>query len=122
MQDCIDNCGCGYSTQGAIKNLFGHLDKFAMELDIIVKMNSVLTSAPPIPDTTKTPFTDDEIKVVWKAKNKDWVDSVLVFLYMGWRISELLSIKTAKVDLDQKIIVSGTKTKNGKDRIVPISG
>ena len=27
MQDCIDNCGCGYSTQWAIKNLFGHLDK-----------------------------------------------------------------------------------------------
>lgn len=27
MQDCIDNCGCGYSTQWSIKNLFGHLDK-----------------------------------------------------------------------------------------------
>jgi hypothetical protein len=34
MQDCIDNCGKGYSTQGAIKNLFGHLDKFALELDV----------------------------------------------------------------------------------------
>ena len=28
MQDCIDNCGRGYSTQGAIKNLWGHLDRF----------------------------------------------------------------------------------------------
>lgn len=120
MQDCIDNCGCGYSTQGAIKNLFGHLDRFAMELDIIVKMNSILTSAPPIPETSKVPFTDDEVKTVWKVKEKEWVDSVLVFLYMGWRISELLSIKIEKVDLDQKIIVSGTKTKNGKDRVVPI--
>ena len=27
-------------TQGAIKNLFGHLDRFAMELDVIQKMYS----------------------------------------------------------------------------------
>ncbi len=120
MQECIDQCDCGYSTKGAIKNLFGHLDKFAMELDIIVKMNSILISAPPIPDTTKVPFTEDEINAVWNIHQKDWVDSVLVFLYMGWRISELLSIRTEKVDLDQQIIISGTKTKNGKDRIVPI--
>ena len=37
MQECIDNCGFGYSTQRTIKNLFVHLDKFAMELDIISK-------------------------------------------------------------------------------------
>jgi len=34
MQEIIDGCGCGYSTQGAIKNLFGQLDSYAMELDI----------------------------------------------------------------------------------------
>ena len=37
MQDCIDNCGCGYSTQWAIKNLFGHLDRYALEMDVINK-------------------------------------------------------------------------------------
>ncbi|GHV42768.1 hypothetical protein FACS189490_12440 [Clostridia bacterium] len=31
MQECIDDCGAGYSTQSAIKNLFGHLDRFALE-------------------------------------------------------------------------------------------
>lgn len=120
MQDCIDKCGCGYSTKAAIKNLFGHLDDFAMELDIIVKRCSDLTSSPPIPDTKKTPFTDDEVTAVWKLQGQDWVDSILVFLYMGWRISELLSIKTANVDLVELTITAGTKTRNGKNRIVPI--
>lgn len=94
MQECIDGCGKGYATQAAIKNLFGHLDKFSMELDIIVKCNSALTTAPPIPETSKTPFTDDEVTAVWKIQNTEWVDSILTFLYMGWRISELLSVKT----------------------------
>lgn len=120
MQECIDNCGKGYSTQGAIKNLFGHLDKFALELDIIFKSNSTLISAPPIPDTKKKPFTDDEVTAVWSIQGQEWVDSVLVFLYTGFRISELLGIETAKVNLEDETIKGGTKTRAGKDRIVPI--
>lgn len=119
MQECIDKCGFGYSTQSAIKNLFGHLDKYALELDIIVKKNSDLISAAPIPETKKIPFTDDEVDAVWKV-NHPWVDSVLTFLYMGWRISELLSIRTEDVDLEAGTITAGIKTRNGKNRIVPI--
>jgi integrase len=120
MQDVIDNCGCGYSTQWAIKNLFGHLDKFALEIDVINKSYAQLTTAEPIPETSKMPFTDKEVKAVWKIKDQEWVDSVLVFLYTGFRISELLAIKTANVDLVAGTIQGGTKTKAGKDRIIPI--
>jgi integrase len=120
MQECIDSCGKGYATQGAIKNLFGHLDRFALELDIIVKCNSTLISALSIPDTDKKPFTDDEITAVWSIQGQEWVDSVLVFLYTGFRISELLGIETANVNLEEETITAGVKTKAGKNRIVPI--
>jgi len=120
MQDVIDSCGCGYSTQWAIKNLFGHLDKFALEIDVINKSYAQLTTAEPIPETSKQPFSDKEVKSVWKIKDQEWVDSVLVFLYTGFRISELLAIKTANVDLVAGTIQGGTKTKAGKDRIIPI--
>lgn len=120
MQDCIDGCGCGYSTQWSIKNLFGHLDRFAMELDVIQKMYSPLISAEPIPETSKQPFTDGEVASVWKIADQEWVDSVLVLLYGGWRISELLGLKAEDVDLEKKLITAGVKTKSGKGRIVPI--
>lgn len=120
MQDCIDNCGCGYSTQGAIKNLFGHLDRFAMELDVIQKMYSTLTTAAPVPETSKVPFTDDEIEKLWTIQNQEWVDTVLILLYSGWRITELLTLKSENVDLEHGTMKGGIKTRNGKDRIVPI--
>lgn len=120
MQDIIDNCGYGYSTQWAIKNLFGHLDKFALEIDIINKSYAQLTTAESIPETNKKPFTDEEIAQLWRCKNEPWVDSILIFLYTGLRLSELLSLETAKVDLSAKTIKGGTKTKAGKNRIVPI--
>lgn len=120
MQDCIDGCGCGYSTQWAIKNLFGHLDKYALELDVINKSYSQLTTAAPIPETKKQPFTDEEVNALWKLQDQEWVDSVLFLLYTGFRISEMLTVESNNVDMDAGTIKGGVKTKAGKDRIVPI--
>lgn len=120
MQDCIDSCGCGYSTQGAIKNLWGHLDRFAMELDIISKCCSDLLTSDPIPETTKEIFTDEEIKTIWENEKLEWADSVLFFLYTGFRISEMIDLPIANVDLENQTMTGGTKTAAGKNRIVPI--
>lgn len=120
MQDTIDNCGKSYSTQGLIKNLWGHLDKFAMELDVITKCNSDLLTSAPIPETTKEIFTDEEISRLWQNINVPWVDSVLFFLYTGFRISEMISLQTANVDIKQWIMQGGVKTESGKNRIIPI--
>ena len=120
MQDCIDCSGCGYSTQGAIKNLFGHLDRFAMELDVISKQCSDLLTSEPIPETTKEIFTDEEVARLWENKNLMWVDSVLFFLYTGFRISEMLDLKISNIDLEAGTMQGGTKTAAGKNRIVPI--
>lgn len=122
MQEIIDGCGCGYSTQGAIKNLFAQLDKFAMELDVITKCNSTLISAAPISPSTKIPFTEDEINSVWKIyeQKQEWVDSVLFFLYTGFRISEMIKLKISDIDLENSTMTGGIKTAAGKDRVVPI--
>jgi integrase len=42
-------------------------------------------------------------------------------MYSGWRISELLNLKTADVDLQAGTMKGGTKTKAGKNRVVPRS-
>lgn len=120
MQACVDACGHGYATQWAIKNLFGHLDRFAMELDVVQKTYSSLISAESVPETSKRPFTDEEIRALWMQRENEWVDSVLAMLYGGWRISEMLSLETANVDLDNRTIRGGIKTREGKNRVVPI--
>lgn len=120
MQDCIDSCGCGYSTQGTIKNLWGHLDRFALELDIISKRCSDLLTSDPIPETTKEIFTDEEVSRLWENQNFPWVDSVLFFLYTGFRISEMIDLRTETVNLQEWTLTGGTKTAAGKNRLIPI--
>lgn len=120
MQDCIDNCGCAYSTQGHIKNLWGHLDRFAFECDIISKMYSQLITSPPVPETSRTPFTDEQVEMLWKIKDEDWVNTVLIYLYTGFRLNELLNMKTDQINLKEWYFQGGLKSNAGKNRIVPI--
>lgn len=120
MQRCIDGCGHGYATQNAIKNLFYHLDRFAIELDLCTTNFSSILTTEPTPDTTKEVFTQEEREKLWENITLPWVDSILIFLYTGLRISELLEIKKEKVDLLEGTITGGKKTKAGKDRVIPI--
>jgi site-specific recombinase XerD len=120
MQQIIDECGFGYSTQGSIKNLFGKLDLYAMELDIITKKNSDLIHAAPIPPTSKKPFSKEEIELVWKHQEEDFADTILMLIYSGFRINELLNMEVENVNLNERWFKGGLKTKAGKDRIVPI--
>ena len=120
MQETIDFCGKGYSTQAAIKNLWGHLDRFALELDVITRCYSDLLTSDPVPPTTRDRFSEKEIQLLWQHQAEPWVDTVLIFIYSGWRISELLAIKKTAVDLQAGTMTGGTKTKAGKNRVVPI--
>ncbi len=120
MQDCIDSCRLSYSTQAAIKNLFGHLDRFAFEMDIIDKMYSQLTMSPPIPDTKREPFTPEQIEALWKISDQEWVDTVLIYIYTGFRLNELLGMRVDQVNVAERYLQGGIKTSSGKDRIVPI--
>lgn len=91
-----------------------------MELDVITKMNSALISAVPIPPSSKLPFSEDEVQAVWNISSQEWVDTVLFLLYTGFRISEMLTLESDNVDLEQMTMKGGIKTKAGKDRLIPI--
>lgn len=120
MQEAIDSCTLSCSTQGNIKNLWGHLDRFAFECDIIDKMYSQLVSSPTATDTKRVPFSAAEIQALWDISDRPYVDTVLIYLYTGFRLNELLSMKTEQVNLEEKIFTGGSKTSSGKNRVVPI--
>lgn len=134
MQDCIDNCGKSYAVQGSIKTLWWHLDKLAKEMDISHNGYSDLLTSAPVPETSRNRFSDEEIERLWDLYEKvqkgedlgnpriepELVDTVLIFIYSGFRITELLEMKLTDIDMEQGTFFGGIKTKNGKNRYVPI--
>lgn len=121
FQNVIDQCPRGYSVKCSIRNLFKHLDEWAYDRDIILKMYSVNLDVGEDTDRkTREIFTDQEVQMLFKHLGEPFVDDTIVQLYTGFRVSEILALTPDSVDLDQNIITGGGKTKAGKNRIVPI--
>lgn len=120
VQQCMDGCGGSYSLKNTIRTLFVNLDKFALERDIVDKCYAALVESAPVPSTQKTVFTPEEITRVWENAHLQGMDVVIILLYSGWRISELLDLRKSDIDLEAKTMRGGGKTKSGKNRIVPI--
>lgn len=121
MQDIIDKSGKGYATRKNIKILFGQLFGYAMERDIIVKDYSKYVSmGKNDKESTRKPFTQKEIDKLWKSTLPN-ADIVLIYIYSGWRPSELVGVENKNVDLKARTMQGGIKTAAGKNRIVPIS-
>lgn len=109
-------------SQVKLKTIFNNTFKYAMENDIIKKdYSDFVTLHKTEKKTTKNKyFTKEEIKLILSHKNEELVDTVIILLYTGMRIGELLALKCEDINFEERLIyVHGTKTENA-DRIVPI--
>lgn len=120
MQDCIDRCGKSQSTQTNIKNLFGQLDKYAYDQDIIPKQYSVNLTVSSTKTKKRNPFKYEEIKAIEANAGKPLYDETIFMLYTGCRVGEMLLVRSEDIDLVNRTMMLGLKTEAGKDRIVPI--
>ena len=122
MQRIIDENGhLSYQTRLKVKTLFTQLYRFAIENDIVEKDYSKFVDTGE--ETTKLeriPFSDAEIEKLWANIDKPYIDSVLIMIYSGMRVGELLTIETKNIDLENRIMIGGIKTKAGIDRAIPI--
>lgn len=123
------------STQTAVKSVISRCFVYCMENDILQKNYTDFVSiTPKATDVSDKFFTKEEIKKLFnnldytigfprgnkENYNMNLTDSVVILLYSGLRIGELLGIKTSDVHLDEGWIqVNGTKNKNAK-RVLPI--
>lgn len=110
-----------HALQEHIKNLFTQMDKYALQNDIIEKGYASFASITvPEDDTPGVPFTADELRILWDHRSVPWADSILIYIYSGWRISELLLMPVENINLREKTFKGGLKTAASRNRIVPI--
>lgn len=120
LQEVIDENST--STRVALlKGLFSHLYGYALKNDIVEKDYSKYVEIPTYNKRNqKTTFSKKEIAKLWENIAVPYVDLLLILLYTGMRISELLQMETQNVNIDGGYMVGGLKTEAGKNRIIPI--
>lgn len=129
LQRVIDESGKSYQSLAHIKSLLSHLYSYAIENDICDKDYAQYIDLTKYSKQDKedkkeihTIFTESEINQLWEnVKKCTSAKVVLMMIYTGVRISELLDLKKSDVHLsEQWFHVSKSKTAAGV-RDVPIA-
>lgn len=121
LQAVVDSISAP-SMQDVTKFLFLKSYKYALENDIVNKNYAQFVKiAKKEESKEKVPFTREEINKLWEnMDNLKYGDLVLILLYTGMRIGELLNMEKSNIHLDERYMVGGSKTKAGKGRIIPL--
>lgn len=122
MQRILDDHSLSHAYMEHIANLLHQMGRYAAEYDIIDKdYSKFIRITKEDDDESGVPFSQDEINQLWQHVNDvPYADTVLIFIYTGWRISELLTMRTQDISLIDWTMTGGVKTSAGKNRVVPI--
>lgn len=118
LQEVIDNCTLKHSSLELIINLYHGIYKFAIENDYMDKdYSQFVTINIKDDDESGEPFSQEELTLLWKNKDMPGVDTILIMIYSGFRIS---AYESMEYNLKDRYFRGGVKTNAGKDRMVPI--
>ncbi len=120
LQKWLDDIKLKPSTKGRIKSTMSQLFDYALNYDIVQKNYAKNLEIPEKVEKTGSIFTDDEIEILWKNVDNETIQYLLILIYTGMRIGELLLIRKDSVFLDENYMIGGIKTEAGRDRIIPI--
>ena len=128
LQHIVDTSGKNRPTLLNLRNLFSLMWRYAVIHEIVTPDKRDLIKYLDLrsaknPNTRKRkPFTKTDIQTLWKAKDTDpYISVVLILIYTGLRIGELLSLKKEDIHLDERwFYIKEAKTTAGV-REVPIA-
>ena len=126
MMDCIDKSA---ATKRKIKTLLHQMYLIAMDMDVVDKdYSNGLEVVSNYEEIDRVPFSETEINKLWEisktvtnVEDKLLAKAILILIYTGVRVNELLKLKPSDMHLEERYVIGGSKTDAGKNRIIPIS-
>lgn len=127
LQSAVDKSGRNYPTLRKIKVVINQMYKWAMKYDVCPKDYSkyvdIIKHKHKNPrKRSQNPFTKEDLDILWSlAEENRYYQAILMLIYTGLRISEMLELKKEHVNLEEQYFdVVNSKTINGIRR-VPIA-
>lgn len=127
FQLLLNTCGKKYETLKIMKNLYVKLDQYALQEDIIEKSYAqhVTLVNTKLSKTKRSSYSYEQIQYLWnicpKNPKEGFIRDILILaLYTGCRIEELLFLYTQNIFLNKNYFIGGLKTQAGINREVPI--
>ena len=126
LQYVVDTCDKNYPTLRKLKVLFGQLYEYALKNDVCNKNYAEFVDIAKYKDRNpnkrdRNKFDKYELERIWAQQEDKYYQIVLMLIYSGVRISEMLDLLKSDVHLEEQFFdVIDSKTENGI-RKVPIA-
>ena len=119
--DNMKKNGLSYSSLKKVRSLISMVCEYATKLEIDGKNYSrVLTIGKNKSVRPHKPFTRQKINRLWKVSDSPGVDTVLILLYTGMRVGEMLNLQKSDVNRKLQFLkITKSKTISGI-RTIPI--
>lgn len=118
MQRALDNSPYRHASIEQMVSLLHQMYKYALIYEIVnVNYSQYLQINIPDDDEPGEPFTDEELRQLWKHADDPHIELMLIICYSGYRIT---AYQTLTVNLEEGYFLGGVKTKKSKNRYVPI--
>jgi integrase len=121
LQDWIDNItDVAPATKKRMKSTMMQLWKYAIKNDIVSVNYAEYIEIKGKTEKKGKIFTPEEIKTLWDDVDNPVAQWILILIYSGMRIGELLLLTKDDIYLDKKYAIGGLKSEAGKNRVIPI--
>lgn len=120
LQDWMDSIELKPSSKIRLKSTLNQVFNYAIQNGIITTNYVQYVEIDEKIEKTGKIFTDEEIQTLWDNKDDQTVRWILILIYTGMRIGELLQMTSSTMFLSSGYMVGGLKTEAGKDRVIPI--
>lgn len=121
FDDLRENKGLGSKTVSNMKHICKQVFSYAYENDLVDKNYAdFLKIGSMDKPKEKKIFTREQIELLFKNDKDPIVNTILIYIFTGMRISELLLVKRSDVHIKERYLIGGIKTKAGINRIIPI--
>lgn len=119
--DSMRKSGLSYSSCKKVRSLISLLEKYAVKIELISKCYAPLLSIGKNKAVRPhRPFSRQKINRLWAHCNYLGADTVLILLYTGMRVGEMLALQKSDVNLRQGYLkITKSKTVSGI-RIIPV--
>lgn len=120
LQQWLDGADVKPNSKGKLRSTMHQVFEFAFKNDIINKNPATGLEITEKAEKTGSIFSTEEIAKLWEHKDHRIARQMLILVYTGMRIGELLQVRREDINLEEQYIIGGLKTEAGRNRVIPI--
>lgn len=124
FQEIIDKQaseGKSRSTMEKCKSLAKQICDWGIVQEIIQTNFAEYITLPKQVKKSKSIFAADEIELLFAHDEDETVKIILIMIFTGLRIGEMMSVKKENVYLEDGYMIGGSKTEAGRNRTIPLN-